>query len=140
MKKLFLFCLIAAAAAFVSCSKDEDKAGEKAGNIVGKWEVYKAADIEGDQEFSEEYGQDGYRWLFEFRSNGTGVETEIEEYNGDWQNDEYSFTYSVSQKTLRIKYEDYSEDYTIEKLTSSELVISFKDGIYGGRLYMKRIN
>ena len=82
MKKLFLFCLIAVAAAFVSCSKDEDKAG----NIVGKWEVYKAADIEGDQVFSEEYGQDGYhRWLFEFRSNGTGVDTEIEEYYGGWQ-------------------------------------------------------
>ena len=139
MKKLFLFCLIAVAAAFVSCSKDEDKAG----NIVGKWEVYKAADIEGDQEFSEEYGQDGYHhWLFEFRSNGTGVDTKIEEYYGGWQKDEYSFTYSASKKTLRIKYEDedYSDDYTIEKLTSSELVISFKDGIYGGRLYMKRIN
>ena len=141
MKKFFLFCLIAATAAFVSCSKDEDNADEKAGNIVGKWEVYKAVDLVGSQVESEWNKGDGGSWFIEFRKDGTGVDTEMLDYDNDsWQTEEEHFTYSVNGSSLRLQYVDgWYDIYTIEKLTSSELVISAKDGSYVMRLYLKRL-
>ena len=141
MKKLFLFCLIAAAAAFVSCSKDEEKGGSKQASIIGTWEIYKATVEYGhytevDNEWGEAYG---YREIFEFRENGAGVNRSMENYNGRWETDTYPFTYSLDGNKLRFD----GEEMTIEKLTATEMVWmeqDYYDGEYETyRTYLKRI-
>ena len=133
------------AATVVSCSKKEDTVNVSKGNLVGTWEVYKEIDKEdGEMDVDDEWGSNyGLIWAFEFRSDNTGVETWKDHYDGTWYTDEYYFTYTLNGNTLRIKYYDedeyYYENYTIEKLTSNQLVLTWKDGGYSETYYLKRI-
>lgn len=142
MKKLWLFCLIAATAAFASCSKDNDNSENQTGRIIGKWEVYQYVEERNGTLHNEYYGSAlNDIWTYEFRNDGSGVETENYLYNDRWNSFEDPFTYSVSGNSLRIKYVDDGESYiySIEKLTSTKLVLINKtDGSYSDILYLQR--
>ena len=144
MKKLFLFCLVAFAAAFVSCSNDDGVTVSKS-KLVGTWEIYKIVEQYGhESDVDDEFGEEaGYRTIIEVRADGTGTVTEMDYYSGSWHSYSDDFTYTLSGNKIRISGDGEHFEATVEKLTSSELVFSTKereDGMtYMIRSYMKRI-
>ena len=144
MKKLFLFCLVAATATtFLSCSKDDVSISKE--NLVGRWEIYKYAEYDPEDGYGwdvdDEYGEKyGYRMIWEFRSDGTLQTIEMEYYNGKWNSEEWWLEYSLNGNKLKLWDEYESESWTVEKLTSNELVLKFDwgDGDID-KAYFKRI-
>ena len=137
MKKLWLFCLIAATAAFASCSKDNDNSENQTEKIIGKWEVYQYV----EERNGTLHNVNNNIWTYEFRNDGTGVETENYLDNDRWNLFEDPFTYSVSGNSLRIKYVDDGESYiySIETLTSTKLVLINKTaGSHSDIMYLQR--
>ena len=142
MKKLFLFCLIAATATtFLSCSKDDVSISKE--NLVGRWEIYKTTEyypgdgLDVDEEYGEEYG---YRQIWEFRSDGTLQGITMGYYNGKWSSHEKWCEYSLNGKTLKLSTDGEIESWTVEKLTPNELILKYvcEDGEID-KEYFKRI-
>ena len=136
MKKLFLLCLVAAAAAFVSCSKEDGDGAVNIKNLVGRWSHYKNILERGDDVRVEEGYEDEVRHIYEFKADGTGSEVYMEKEDGEWRSDEevVTFTYTLHENKLYIVETSYSEhgvqydddldtySLTIEKLTANEMV------------------
>ena len=84
MKKLFLLCMVAIAASFVSCAeKEEGDITIDNAKLIGRWEIYKTVNIDYDYrdeitEWGESYG---IREIWEFLADGTGaiIQMDIDE-------------------------------------------------------------
>ena len=149
MKKLFLLCIVAITASFVSCAeKEEGEITIDNAKLIGRWEIYKTVNIDYDYrdeitEWGESYG---IREIWEFLADGTGaiIQMHIDD-QGQWWTDRDPFTYSLTDGTICIHWDDdYNDDYlyyeTIEKLTSNELVLVEDWGDnYINYFYFKRV-
>ena len=128
MKKLFLLCLIVAAAAFVSCSEKEGDVTVNNENLVGRWDLYKTIVEDGDEVRVEEGYEDEVRQIYEFNADGTGKDIYSEYERGEWYEDVINFTYTLHENKIYIVYEEDEEfgshafSFTIEKLTANEMV------------------
>jgi hypothetical protein len=124
MKNSTLLLLLIAAVTFTGCKKDDDE--KAADNIIGKW--YEVSSLETEYKNGTQISQetitnndpDNYT---EFRSNGTAVDGDGDEY-----------TYKITGKTLTMREvgDDDDEVYEIKKITSGDLVIygenTYQDG------------
>ena len=123
MKWFFSLGLIAtvlAAFAFTSCSKDDDD-----DSIVGKWE-YTSTKIEGN-EYSKTYDrEEGESEIFEFKSDGTCVNTT--EYDGDI--DVVTGKYTTSGNTLSIIDDEDGDEYKIKFSVSGNTLTLYEEGYY----------
>lgn len=141
MKKFLIFCFVAVAATFVSCSKDDDTVNVSKSNLVGRWEIYKTVEIgDGETYVDEEFGEEyGWHEIYEFRDDNTGVKIDMDYYGGNWHTEEHSFTYSINGNKISMSEGGSTLEVTVEKLTSTEVVFMAKEGEYVYRAYMKRI-
>lgn len=144
MRKILTIAFAAVALAFCACKEDKELA-VKEGNIVGTWELYKEVFESGSSKIvNGEWGKDsGSRLIFEFRKGGTGTETSMEYFSGNWDIETYDFTYSLKNNKLTITDEDGdSETITVDELTSDRLVLLERivDGNESAsyRMYLKR--
>lgn len=114
MKRFTLFALLLAVVTITGCKKDDDE--KAAENIIGKW--YPTSSIETEylngKMISQETETDFDNGFTEFRSNGTAV---------DDDGDEYTYKITGSKLTMRENGDDDDEVYDIKKINSSELVI-----------------
>ena len=149
MKKLFLLCLIAVAAAFVSCSKEDGDVTINNENLVGRWLDYKnILERDGEIRIEDDY-EDEVHHIYEFKADGTGSEVFMEKIGGEWYGEEETnFTYTLHENELYIREKEYfddgvSSDYlrsyslTIETLTANELVF-FEKYDNGGKMQTVR--
>ena len=149
MKKLFLLCLIAAAAVFVSCSKEDGDVTINNKNLVGRWDLYKTISERGDEVSVEEGYEDEVRQIYEFNADGTGKDIYSQKERGEWHESVINFTYTLHENKIYIVYEE-DEEYgsqayslTIEKLTANEMVFiyiwEFGDEVSISRDFLRRI-
>lgn len=107
---------------FTACSDNDDESGGKGSGIVGTWE-YKQSDGE-------------YIDKYQFKANGTFIETEKEYYNstGKWETDknEGSYEFDEDKEVLTLYYSDYygkgerTITYTVIELNSKTLELKDK--------------
>lgn len=117
-KFIWILCLcIFTLSLFTGCSDDDESEREGFG-IVGTWE-YEQPDGE-------------YIDRFQFKANGTFIETEKEYYsNGKWETVKNEGTYEFDGDNLFLRYQDYYGNgkeiaitYTIMELSSKRLELS----------------
>ncbi len=145
MKKSLLIAALGAAlmmGIFSSCTKDN---GNDSGKIdtellVGKWELaeeiteyYESGSLTDSDTDAVEPGL----WFWEFKANGGFTYTYT--YLGSEPADVFNGTYSVNGNQIRVLYDgdDTPGFYTIDKLTSDKLTISYPED--GGEVIIKQI-
>ena len=103
----------------VSCSKNSVvSVDDYAKAIVGRWQAYKV--VEQGGEIWEEKDGDGERLILVFTESGQVVMEEGD--NAD------KGTYWVEGKSLFLRHWGETEQFTISKLTSKELVLRIDNG------------
>lgn len=115
MKNFSLLLLLITTSIFTSCKKDPDK--KNAANIVGKWYLQNSHEKEYKngaltREDNTPISNDSY---FDFRSNGTVVDTKGEEY-----------TYKIADSKLTVRSKNDPDDewvQDIKKINSNEMVL-----------------
>ncbi|MCD8032274.1 MAG: hypothetical protein LUF85_15990 [Bacteroides sp.] len=125
-KKFFgiAFMAIVLFIGFTSCCSDDDLGSDEeiAANLIGPWETVTHRgwyEAEGERE-SEDWDYDAEEWVCEFYKEDTGKEI--------WYGaSEKTFSWSVKDKVLTVRADDYTEKSEITKLTSSQLVIEAYD-------------
>ena len=116
---------------FTSCSNDDDDVVTGEG-IVGTWKItavenhFYNGKIETDDLTPYEY----YR---KFNADGTGAEYEYE-YGYGWEIDEFRYTYNGN--TLIVNSDGDITNMTVHSLTSSTMVVEYKDTDDDGVDYM----
>lgn len=145
MKKyLLMLCCAAVCAGFAGCSDDDESAD--ASLLLGRWSCYQDEYWEdGESEVYDDYGDGEELCIFEFNADGTGGHfdgrylSELDDEN-NWER--FTYTLKGSQLTLRYNVGIVNEIY-VEKITSSELVLSGQDedeGVkYTEKLYYHRM-
>lgn len=146
MKRILLIMsVIFLALGFTACSEDDEPQGGGDGSnsgvvnsskIVGHWKAVKciASDSEGIEEIRYPSGS-----YIEFRSNGEGTSN-----LGDLLTTYFSYKLSGKTLTMTFRHDGGSVEYTITRLTKSELIMSeiYSDEHYYGELrfdyYFKR--
>jgi hypothetical protein len=140
MKRILAFLFCAVALTWSGCSKDDGGAGT--GRLIGKWLLVSEYDewINGQGEIEGEY--DPYEledsFYIEFQTNSTGT---------IWwdpfdvtDTEEFSYQYDSSSSLLYWLDGGLSEEPPyIEKLSSSELVMTWYSQVSGYRLSEKAI-
>ena len=120
----------------VSCSENDASGdGNGGGNentgsiispeaIVGTWKCVASEGYDSSGEWNETYDDSNEYWGFIFNADGTGLDFEYD--NGE--TDGFDIEWLLSDNKLTITFYDfgsYEEDeYVVEKLTSSELIIA----------------
>ncbi|GEM_PF-1808411 len=122
-KKFFgiAFMTLALFVGFTACSNDDDLGSDEeiAADLVGTWE---AGDYDGwwyeedGKKHSEKGKYDKDELVYEIDKDGNGTEIWDQEY-------EYSFKWSVKNQILTLKFNSYTEEYTISSLSSKKLVL-----------------
>lgn len=120
-----------ALAATTSCTDCDGDGGQEGGaSLVGLWEVTGEYDDElgtWDYEFGAQYD---YVTITEFYANGTGY-AQLTEEGAVFNND---FTYILECNSLTVTADGETMNYTIDKLTDTELVLS-ESYEYQGKTY-----
>lgn len=141
MKKIYYLLMLAFMAISVSCN-ESNSSGDENGNandngngnentesvitteaIIGTWKCVAYEGYDSDGEWNEIYDNPNEYWGFRFNTDGTGLDFEY--YKGVTDAFEIEWTLSDNKLTLAFYDVDYyvKDEYEVEKLTSSELII-----------------
>lgn len=140
MKKVFYFLLVAMlCGVFVGCSKDDSGEISKdnyKNAIVGEWSIYKdEITYEDEEDVEVEYYEEG-EFGIRLIANGKGCWLLYGECVD-------SFSWEVLGTDLYIRYDipaDDGELIRIERLTKTELVVSYNEDGERTTEYYKRVN
>lgn len=115
MKKITLLTLIVALFTITGCKKDKDNDKENSSSIQGRWLATSLVEISYENGVEEGRDDDTSDNLWvEFKADGTGMS----QTDRDGQS---SFTYTIKNNELVIKFEDETDKYQIKSLTNSDL-------------------
>ncbi len=123
MKRIIFFALaVLLCGFFVSCSKEAKL--EK--DIVGSWEQVRYW----DNEEKEWYSFDDYEYTITYKFNNNETGTQIYKEKEDGYTETESFTYTIVDDRLSIRYKDndYDESWIIESIKSKTMTWKDKDG------------
>ena len=157
IKFLSILMLVLAGLSFTACSSsdDDENGGEvsevKIEKLVGVWQVYhiKGWGTENGKPVESEYdvspentGADCDRHTFQ--ADGSYQLSYYDTDNGRWKNDGSGYAYTVSGNKIVITHGSRtSHEYTVDKLTKNELVmtryIEYKDDQFYFKFSMKRV-
>ncbi len=127
MKKVFLIAI--SSLLIAACSKDDNKVEKDA--LVNTWELTYNEGFEADDNDREEWSgtpkELGIEETYTFKADGTGTEVYVEydqSGNETYQNtNNFRWSFNDNNNTLSLKYSYDTEEYTVEKLTSSEMIL-----------------
>ena len=127
MKKVFLIAI--SSLLIAACSKDDNKVEKDA--LVNTWELTYNEGFEADDNDREEWSgtpkELGIEETYTFKADGTGTEVYVEyDQSGNeiYQNtNNFRWSFNDNNNTLSLKYSYDTEEYTVEKLTSSEMIL-----------------
>ncbi|MDE6482934.1 MAG: lipocalin family protein [Rikenellaceae bacterium] len=127
MKKVLLIAI--SSLLMVACSKDDNKVEKDA--LVNTWELTYNEGFEVDDNDREEWSgtpkEYGIEDTYTFNADGTGTNYYVEYDQSDnktYENtNNFRWSFNDNNNTLSIKYSYDTEEYTVEKLTSSEMIL-----------------
>lgn len=127
MKKVFLIAI--SSLLIAACSKDDNKVEKDA--LVNTWELTYNEGFEADDNDREEWSgtpkELGIEETYTFKADGTGTGVYVEydqSGNETYKNtNDFRWSFNDNNNTLTIKYSYDTEEYTVEKLTSSEMIL-----------------
>ena len=127
MKKVFLIAI--SSLLIAACSKEDNKVEKDA--LVNTWELTYNEGFEADDNDREEWSgtpkELGIEETYTFKADGTGTEVYVEydQSGNEIHNSTNNFRWSFNDNnnTLSLKYSYDTEEYTVEKLTSSEMIL-----------------
>lgn len=127
MKKVFLIAI--SSLLIAACSKDDNKVEKDA--LVNTWELTYNEGFEADDNDREEWSgtskELGIEETYSFKADGTGTEVYVEydqSGNETYKNtNNFRWSFNDNNNTLSLKYSYDTEEYTVEKLTSSEMIL-----------------
>lgn len=127
MKKVFLIAI--SSLLIAACSKDDNKVEKDA--LVNTWELTYNEGFEADDNDREEWSgtpkELGIEETYTFKADGTGTGVYVEydqSGNETYQNtNNFRWSFNDNNNTLSLKYSYDTEEYTVEKLTSSEMIL-----------------
>ncbi len=140
MKKIYYLLMLVSIALNVSCSESGptgDENGNETGNgngnsetvittdaIIGTWKCVAYEGYDSDREWNETYDSPDDFWGFKFNADNTALDYEC--LNGEMDAVWVEWTLSDNKLTITFQDGDYYEEdeYEVEKLTSSELIIA----------------
>jgi hypothetical protein len=120
MKKTIFISIVSALVLGLASCNENDGLEITPGNLVGTWNAlhYSGWQKEnGETESFNEPEEDDYRYVF--NEDGSGLEGYFED--GERTTDSDDFTWELSGNKLTL---DGDEEYTVEQITSTRLVIS----------------
>lgn len=121
MRNFSLLLLLVTAISLSSCKKDSNPDKKDTEAIIGKWYLKSVSEKSfknGKLESEDSYSVDHNNYFREFRSNGTGV---------DGDGDEYTYKVASSKLTTRYKGEDEDIIEDIRTINSNDLVVYGED-------------
>lgn len=127
MKKVLLIAI--SSLLMVACSKDDNKVEKDA--LVNTWELTYNEGFEADDEGRDEWSgtpkELGIEETYTFKADGTGTEVYVEyDQSGNEihnSTNDFRWSFNDNNNTLSLKYSYDTEEYTVEKLTSSEMIL-----------------
>ncbi len=126
MKKVLLIAI--SSLLMVACSKDDNKVEKDA--LVNTWELTYNEGFEADDEGREEWSgapkELGIGETYTFKADGTGTEVYVEydQSGNEIHNSTNNFRWSFNDNNNTLSLNSYdTEVYTVEKLTSSEMIL-----------------
>lgn len=127
MKKVFLIAI--SSLLIAACSKDDNKVEKDA--LVNTWELTYNEGFEADDNDREEWSgtpkELGIEETYTFKADGTGTEVYVEydQSGNEIHNitNNFRWSFNDNNNTLSLKYSYDTEEYTVEKLTSSEMIL-----------------
>lgn len=127
MKKVLLIAI--SSLLIAACSKDDNKVEKDA--LVNTWELTYNEGFEADDNDREEWSgtskELGIEETYSFKADGTGTEVYVEydqSGNETYKNtNNFRWSFNDNNNTLSLKYSYDTEEYTVEKLTSSEMIL-----------------
>lgn len=127
MKKVLLIAI--SSLLIAACSKDDNKVEKDA--LVNTWELTYNEGFEADDNDRDDWSgtpkELGFSETYTFKADGTGTEVYVEydQSGNEIHNGTNNFRWSFNDNnnTLSLKNSYDTEEYTVEKLTSSEMIL-----------------
>lgn len=102
---------------------------ESTADIVGTWQLTKDVLYFDGEQVDVEGVEDDYVFQYKFKSDGTAIEYDDGDIDG-----KYGYVYSPESKTLTFLGDGEQMEYHVDRLTSSELVLSEDLSVLGNIL------
>lgn len=110
-----------------SCGKENSE--ESTADIVGTWQLTKDVLYFDGEQVDVEGMEDDYVFQCRFKSDGTAIEYDDGDVDG-----KYDYVYSPESKTLTLLGDGGQMDFHVDRLTSSELILSDDLSVLGNIL------